>query len=211
MRTILLFICFVHFIQLEACISFHRLESRKVDDGYKSMTPSERAFINPFNPAGLDEKNMPARFMFINNAAFKKITSTHRYTIAVIWASWCGVCHTYIPSLHAWKDSLAKIDPDIELILIEQNINIGYTQQLLEQFKYPYPCFVLDSDEYGTDETTKQDNFLAALNPHRKKTEGAVPMTIVVERNNALIWEEQGRNISLDHLLAKMNLQSNQK
>lgn len=187
-----------------SCITIEKLESRKVDDGSSSVSKAESIYLSDFKLESFSSKSSPNQFQYINKNQLISIAKKNNYTIGVIYASWCPVCHTYLSTIRTWTDSLKLLQNNVGLVLIEQNVNIGYTQELLAKNNYPFLSYIIDPQEYGTDESTKQDKFLNAFNPKRKTNEGRVPTTVILDSNGNIIREIGGKNITLSMLLSEM-------
>ena len=187
-----------------SCITIEKLESRKVDDGSSSVSKAESIYLSDFKLESFSSKSSPNKFQYINKNQLISIAKKNNYTIGVIYASWCPVCHTYLSTIRTWTDSLKLLQNNVGLVLIEQNVNIGYTQELLAKNNYPFLSYIIDPQEYGTDESTKQDKFLNAFNPKRKTNEGRVPTTVILDSNGNIIREIGGKNITLSMLLSEM-------
>ena len=191
---------------LTGCITINKVVSRKIDDGSSSVNKEESIYLSEFNMQSISTESTPNQFLYINKNQLVSIARKNKYTIAVIWASWCPVCQTYLSKMKVWTDSLKLLHDNVDLILIEQNISIRYSQELLKKNNYPFLSYIIDPKEYGTDETTKQDNFLNAFNPKRKISEGGVPNTVIIDSNGNMIREIRGRKITLSMLLSEMKL-----
>ena len=187
-----------------SCITIEKLESRKVDDGSSSVSKAESIYLSDFKLESFSSKSSPNQFQYINKNQLISIAKKNNYTIGVIYASWCPVCHTYLSTIRTWTDSLKLLQNNVGLVLIEQNVNIGYTQELLAKNNYPFLSYIIDPQEYGTDESTKQDKFLNAFNPKRKTNEGRVPTTVILDSNGNIIREIGGKKITLSMLLSEM-------
>ena len=187
-----------------SCITIEKLESRKVDDGSSSISKAESIYLSNFKLESFSSKSSPNQFQYINKNQLISIAKKNNYTIGVIYASWCPVCHTYLSTIRTWTDSLKLLQNNVGLVLIEQNVNIGYTQELLAKNNYPFLSYIIDPQEYGTDESTKQDKFLNAFNPKRKTNEGRVPTTVILDSNGNIIREIGGKKITLSMLLSEM-------
>ena len=187
-----------------SCITIEKLESRKVDDGSSSVSKAESIYLSNFKLESFSSKSSPNKFQYINKNQLISIAKKNNYTIGVIYASWCPVCHTYLSTIRTWTDSLKLLQNNVGLVLIEQNVNIGYTQELLAKNNYPFLSYIIDPQEYGTDESTKQDKFLNAINPKRKTNEGGVPTTVILDSNGNIIREIGGKKITLSMLLSEM-------
>ena len=187
-----------------SCITIEKLESRKVDDGSSSVSKAESIYLSDFKLESFSSKSSPNQFQYINKNQLISIAKKNNYTIGVIYASWCPVCHTYLSTIRTWTDSLKLLQNNVGLVLIEQNVNIGYTQELLAKNNYPFLSYIIDPQEYGTDESTKQDKFLNAFNPKRKTNEGGVPTTVILDSNGNIIREIGGKKITLSMLLAEI-------
>ena len=189
-----------------SCITIEKLESRKVDDGSSSVSKAESIYLSDFKLESFSSKSSPNQFQYINKNQLISIAKKNNYTIGVIYASWCPACHTYLSTIRSWTDSLKLLQNNVGLVLIEQNVNIGYTQELLAKNNYPFLSYIIDPQEYGTDESTKQDKFLNAFNPKRKTNEGRVPTTVILDSNGNIIREIGGKKITLSMLLSEMKL-----
>ena len=187
-----------------SCITIEKLESRIVDDGSSSVSKAESIYLSDFKLESFSSTSSPNQFQYINKNQLISIAKKNNYTIGVIYASWCPVCHTYLSTIRTWTDSLKLLQNNVGLVLIEQNVNIGYTQELLAKNNYPFLSYIIDPQEYGTDESTKQDKFLNAFNPKRKTNEGRVPTTVILDSNGNIIREIGGKKITLSMLLSEM-------
>ncbi len=187
-----------------SCITIEKLESRIVDDGSSSVSKAESIYLSDFKLESFSSKSSPNQFQYINKNQLISIAKKNNYTIGVIYASWCPVCHTYLSTIRTWTDSLKLLQNNVGLVLIEQNVNIGYTQELLAKNNYPFLSYIIDPQEYGTDESTKQDKFLNAFNPKRKTNEGRVPTTVILDSSGNIIREIGGKKITLSMLLSEI-------
>ncbi len=194
------------FIFTFSCIAINKVESRKGNDGSTSIKPQEYQYLHDFDMKKRNMENQPNQFQYINATQLCNMAKQSKYTVVVIWGSWCPVCHTYLSKMRSWKDSLSAYYPDVDLVLVVQNVNITYSQEVLRKSNYPYLTYIINPADYGTDELKKQDGFLAELKSGRKKTEGGVPSTVILNSSGIGEYEVAGKKVTLAMLISKMNL-----
>lgn len=189
-----------------SCITFYKTESSKADDGSSSISKQDSLSLHEFSGAENSTVNRSDLFEFISANQLKSIAIKNQYTIVVLWASWCPICHDYLPKLNLWQDSITSLKKNIGITLISQNINISYSQTILTRYNYPYQSYILDPRLYGSNERTKQDKFLAEFITKHQQTNGAVPRTLLLDKNGNIIVELSGKKITLNQLMSYMKV-----
>ena len=182
---------------LNACITIQR-SSRKVDDGSTLLSTDEKKYLNEFQLLDYKEVSTPSQFQYIDSKQIKQLASGNN-KLVVFWATWCPVCKKYLEIIAT--DTLLLRNNDIELILVCQNVNIKEAQSILSKLKLNNLSYIIDPKVYGTDETTKQDLLIKELVKGRKNTEGSVPNSLLLDRNNKVVIEVGGAKVKIDSVI----------
>ena len=193
-----LFICL-----FASCISFE-LNQRKDDDGSTSISSEEKKFISTFSVSDFGKISSPNQFQWIQSTDIKTIEPAANKLI-VIWASWCPACKTYLKRISEKKNSLKK--RNIKLVLISQDCNIEKAQEVLALYKLNMMSYLIDPGKYGRNEIQKQEQFLSEIYPQRKKQNGGVPNSILMNKDGKVLVEIGGNDIDLDKLGALIDSQ----
>jgi hypothetical protein len=90
-------------------------------------------------------------------------------------------------------------------MVVSQNINVPVMQKSLYNSNYKRLSYILDPDQYGTDEAMKQLKFISALSGKVTDSTGAVPKTIIIQKgnNNITILNGETNNKQVLDLLHK--------
>ena len=190
----ILSVCFI--LLFTSCISFE-LNQRKDDDGSTSISSEEKKFIATFSASDYGKQSSPNQFQWIQSTDIKTIEPSANKLI-VIWATWCPACKTYLKRIAEKKNSLEK--RNIKLVLISQDCNIEKAQEVLELYKLNTMSYLIDPEKYGRNEIQKQEQFLSEIYPQRKKQNGGVPNSILMNKDGKVLVEIGGNDIDLDKL-----------
>lgn len=182
---------------LNACITIQR-SSRKVDDGSTLLSTVEKKYLNEFQLLDYKEVSTPNQFQYIDSKQIQQL-AIGKKKLVVFWATWCPVCKKYLEKIAT--DTLLLRNNDIELILVCQNVNIKEAQSILGKLKLNNLSYIIDPKVYGTDETTKQDLLIKELVKGRKNTEGSVPNSLLLDRNNKVVIEVGGAKVKIDSVI----------
>jgi hypothetical protein len=186
---------------LNSCIV---IKSRKVDDGSAALTKEDSTKIFPFDVTTFHktyEYSAPSwiNFQRIDAGELKEIIAGRKYSWVMFVASWCPISKkSMIQNSHL----ITRFPEDsIQLIIISQDLNIKDLQEELFESNYDHMPYLMNSKKYGTDEVSKQENFIKDFDkkiPLGRFKQGGVPANLLFNNNAELLYVTGGGLINCD-------------
>jgi hypothetical protein len=142
------------------------INGRSNDDGSKILSKEDSLSIHPFCIENVGKKlsinsKSEIHFELINSEQLGMISKKNKYSSVFIQSSWFGACSLVLKKYVKIVDSLKS--EGISLIVINQDMNIKNLKKKIKMENYSVLSYIINPNQYGTNESEKQERFIQEL------------------------------------------------